>query len=384
MQLKVVESIRNIGERTWDELARGAPPFLSYAWLDALETTGCVRPERGWMPLHLLLEEDGQPLAVAPAYLKGNSEGEFVFDYAWASFAERRLRIEYYPKIVVAVPFTPANGPRLLIAPGADLGKVALAFAEGLAALGERLGASSAHVLFPTREEANALEAAGMARRAGVQFHWKNRDYRSFDDFLSVFDAKRRHQIRRERRELGKQGIALETVLGSDLDSATIDTIFELYLTTVQKYVWGRQYLNREFFHEVCSRMGDRILLVLAKEAGSDVPFAMAFNLLGESALYGRYWGTQQERPFLHFGACYYQGIEEAITRRLDWFEPGAGGEHKIARGFEPTETYSVHWLRDRRLDRAVRDFLREEVLAIEDHVADGTYGSAFRSGSKR
>jgi predicted N-acyltransferase len=379
MQLRVHESIRGVGEATWSALAEGAPPFLSYAWLEALESTGCVRGERGWMPLHLELEDAGRSIAVAPAYLKGNSEGEFVFDYAWANFAERRLGIDYYPKIVVAVPFTPASGPRLLMVADADATLVARAFAEGLAALGTRLGASSAHVLFPTHAQALALEDAGMARRSGVQFHWKNRGYQSFDDFLSEYDSKRRHQIRRERRELEKS-VVLECVTGKDLDAPTIDLVFELYLTTVNKYVWGRQYLRREFFHEVCSRMGEQLHLVLARDRGAKRPFAMAFNLRGSNALYGRYWGTLEDRPFLHFGACYYQGIEECISRGLDWFEPGAGGEHKIARGFAPTTTHSVHWLADPRLDRAVREFLREEVTAIDQHVSDGTFGSPFKS----
>jgi len=384
MELRVHESIRDVGEQTWNELSVGAPPFMSYHWLDALEVTGCVRPERGWLPMHLALEQDGRVLALAPAYLKGNSEGEFVFDYAWANFAEGRLGIEYYPKIVVAVPFTPANGPRFLIRADADRSRVSRAFAEGLAALGTKLGASSAHVLFPTAAEAEALEAAGLAHRTGVQFHWKNRGFGCFEDYLAAFDAKRRHQIRRERRELERQGITLESVSGKDLSAPLVDLVFELYLATVNKFVWGRQYLTREFFHEVCSRMGEQILVVLARERGVGEPIAAAFNLLGDRALYGRYWGSRVERPFLHFGVCYYRGIEDSIERGLEWFEPGAGGEHKLPRGFEPTLTHSLHWLADRRLDGAVRDFLSHEVAAIEQHVKEGRLGSPFRRSGRR
>lgn len=381
MQLRVLESIRDVGEATWNELSRGAPPFLSYTWLEALESTGCVRPERGWLPLHLVLEEDGRPIAAAPAYLKGNSEGEFVFDHAWASFAERRLGIDYYPKIVVSVPFTPASGPRLLMAEGADAEVVARGFVEGLAVLSDKLGASGAHVLFPSSSEVGALERAGMARRTGVQFHWQNRGYATFDDFLGDFDSKRRHQIRRERRELEAQGVVLESVSGRDLGPELVDLVFQLYLTTVNKYVWGRQYLNRQFFEEVCTKMGDAVHVVLAREKGASSPIAMAFNVLGKSALYGRYWGTREDRPFLHFGVCYYRGIEDCIARKLESFEPGAGGEHKIPRGFAPTPTFSAHLIRDERLDRAVREFLRHESEAIDKHMAEGAYGVPFKKG---
>ncbi len=362
--------MRAVGEPTWRALADPRYPFLSFAWLDALEATGCVGAERGWLPLHLTLEEGGQVLAAAPAYVKGNSEGEFVFDYAWASHAEGRLGIDYYPKLVVAVPFTPATGPRLLIAPGVDAARVARAFAEGLPALAERIGASSAHVLFPTAAEADRLEAAGMAHRAGLQFHWENAGYTCFDDFLAGFTAKRRHQLRRERREVAQEGLVFESLLGSALDAARIDAAYELYLTTVDKFVWGRRYLNREFFHEICSTMGDQVLLVFAREPGKSAPLAGAFNLLGSDTLYGRYWGAHQERRFLHFEVCYYRGIDECIARGLVRFEPGAGGEHKAARGFAPTVTHSCHSVLDPRLDRAVRDFVQRERAAVVEHVA--------------
>lgn len=370
LELRTHESIRDVGEKTWNELACGAGPMLSFTWLEALEATGCVRPERGWLPLHLTLEEDGRVLAAAPAYLKGNSEGEFVFDYAWASHAEGRLGIDYYPKLLVAVPFTPATGLRLLTAPDVDEAKLLPAFAEGLRALAERIGASGAHVLFPTEAEAAGLEAAGMARRAGVQFHWQNAGYTSFDDFLGSFDAKRRHQLRRERRESAAQGLVFETLLGSELDSARIDSVFELYLTTVDKFAWGRRYLCREFFHEICSKMGERIHVVFARDGAGAEPLAMAFNVLGDDTLYGRYWGTREERKFLHFEVCYYRGIEDAISRGLQRFEPGAGGEHKVARGFLPTITHSAHWLLDGRLDLAVRDHVARERAAVLEHVA--------------
>ncbi len=344
MELRTHESIRDIGEATWNALVGAdAPPFLSFEWLDALEQTGCVKPEKGWLPMHLTLSEGSRVVAGAPAYLKGNSEGEFVFDYAWANFAEGKLRIEYYPKIVVAVPFTPATGTRVLVADGFDPNLARTAMAQGLGELVERVGASSAHVLFPTEIEARTFERVGMLRRAGIQFHWHNHGYSSFDDFLKSFTSKRRNQIRRERREIEKQGIVVESVLGKDLSPALVDFVYEFYLATVQKHYWGRRYLCRDFFHEVCTRLGDRIHVVIAKERGSSRPIAGAFNLLGKKTLYGRYWGALEERRNLHFEVCYYRGIEDAIARGIELFEPGAGGEHKTIRGFLPSQTHSAH-----------------------------------------
>jgi predicted N-acyltransferase len=323
------------------------------------------------MPMFLGLYEDDLLVAAAPAYVKGNSEGEFVFDHGWARFAEGRLRIEYYPKLIVAVPFTPATGPRLLVAEGCERPAIVRAFATGLQAVCEKLGLSSAHVLFPAREEAEALAGAGLVHRHGLQFHWRNAGYRDFDDFIARFPSKRRNQIRRERREVARQNARLEALRGDELSSDLVDVMFEIYKSTVQKYYWGRQYLNRAFFHDVCRRMGDRILVVLARDSTNGRPIAGAFNLLGRSALYGRYWGALEERPFLHFNVCYYFGIEQCIERRLELFEPGAGGEHKLARGFEPAVTHSVHYVRDRRLEEAVRDFAEREREAIAEHVAE-------------
>jgi uncharacterized protein len=373
LELSTSDSIREIGESAWSRLV-GAdpPPFLSFDWLDALEHSGAVRPERGWMPCFLSVRQQGQLAAAAPAYLKGNSEGEFVFDFSWARFAEEKLGLDYYPKLIVAVPFTPATGPRWLIDPDADRGLLERAFAGILGAVVKELGLSSAHVLFLPGEQARAFGDAGLVHRAGVQFHWTNAGYRSFDDFLARFGSKRRNQIRRERRELERQGTRLELLTGADITEEIADTMFEFYRSTVQKFYWGRQYLNQKFFREVCARMPERIHVVLARDAASGRAIAGAFNLIGGGALYGRYWGAREERPFLHFNVCYYAGIEDAIRRGLRLFEPGAGGEHKLARGFEPTLTHSVHYLADRRFDRAVRDFVVHEREALTEHVEHG------------
>ncbi len=372
LELRSYESIRDLGEERWSALLGvDAPPFLSFDWLDALEQTGCVRPERGWMPMHLGLWQGETLVAAAPAYIKGNSEGEFVFDHSWANFVHSRLHAEYYPKLIVAVPFTPATGRRLLVAPGVDEAAVHAAFAAGLEQVCQRLGLSSAHVLFPPRAEAELFAGAGLVHRYGLQFHWRNASYSSFDDFLARFSSKRRHQIRRERRDMETQGIAFEILNGSDIDEQAVNVMFEFYRSTVEKFYWGRQYLNRNFFHEVASRMPGSLHFVLARERASGRALGGAFNLLGGGALYGRYWGASEERPFLHFNVCYYQGIEDAIARGLSLFEPGAGGEHKLARGFEPTLTHSVHHLADPRLDNAVRDYCAREREALDEHIAD-------------
>ena len=370
-ELRTWSSLRALGEESLLELSdEHTSPFLSFAWLDALEQTGCVAEARGWAPQHITLHQDGKLVAFAPAYLKSNSEGEFVFDHSFARFAEGSLGIDYYPKLVVAVPFTPATGSRLLVRPGEPREATLGAFAAGLRKLVGALGVSSAHVLFPLAEEADLLVQHGLAQRVGVQFQWHNPGYASFDDFLGRFNSKRRHQIRRERREVEAQGIDIEVLTGSELSPALADFVYAFYRTTVDKFFWGRRYLNRAFFEEVLSRLRDRVHLVVAKERASGRRLAGAFNLLGRDTLYGRYWGALEDRKFLHFEVCFYSGIEDAIARKLVRFEPGAGGEHKLLRGFEPTETTSVHHLADPRFDRAVRDFLERETSSLREQIA--------------
>jgi predicted N-acyltransferase len=374
-------SIRDIGRETWSALGGAvAPPFLSFEFLDAMESTGAVGAERGWLPLHVVLRRGGVAVAAAPAYVKGNSEGEFVFDHSWAQFAYERLGVPYYPKLLVAAPFTPATATKLLVAPGLDREEIRRTFATGLARACERLGVSGAHVLFSPEEEADAFARSGMVHRFGVQYHWRNQGYGSFDDFLARYPSRRRKRIKRERRALEEQNVAIEVLTGGDLTPEIVDLAFECYLSTIRKYYWGRQYLSRTFFEEVCSTMGDRILVVLARDRGSRKPIAGAFNLLGEDTLYGRYWGAREERPFLHFNVCYYQGIEECIRRELSVFEPGAGGEHKVARGFEPTLTHSTHWLANQRLAAVVDDFVRRERAAVEQHIAEYAEGPVFKA----
>ncbi len=342
---------------------------MCWDFLQALEETGCVVPERGWLPQHVSIQKNGQLVGLAPAYVKGNSEGEFVFDHSWARFSYDRVGVEYFPKLIVAVPFTPATGPRLLVAPEQPVSEAYGLLAHGLQRIVAQSELSGAHVLFPDPQSARHLECAGMLSRYGVQYHWRNAGYTCFEDFLGRFSSKRRNQIRRERREMEKAGLQLKVVLGAELSSADIDFMYEFYRSTVDKHFYGRHYLNREFFHEVVHRMPEGILVVFAKERGALRPLAGALNLVGPRALFGRYWGAREERPFLHFNVCYYAGIDFCIERGLSVFEPGAGGEHKHARGFESTLTHSLHYLEDPRLRGPIQHFLEQERSAIEGSV---------------
>jgi predicted N-acyltransferase len=360
IEMRVHESMRDVDPAAWDRLVGpDVPPFLSHAFLDALERAGCVTPERGWLPMHLTLWEDQELVGASPAYVKGNSEGEFVFDFGWADFAER-LKIRYYPKLLLAVPFTPATGPRVLVRREADAERMAFAVAEGVHRLVDEHRISGAHVLFLPPEQAEQFDRAGFVQRLGVQYQWQNQGYGSFDDFLSTFSSKRRNQIRRERREMKTRGIGIETLRGGDITAQTIETMYEFYTLTVDKFRWGRRYLNRNFFFDVCDRMKQSVEIVLAtNESGRAI--AGAFNFSGANTLYGRYWGATEEHPFLHFNVCYYHSIEQCIERKIARFEPGAGGEHKRIRGFLPTLTYSVHHLVDSRLRGAVGEYLGRE-----------------------
>jgi predicted N-acyltransferase len=362
-------SMRDIPEADWDVLLGHDPePHLTWAFLDALEQTGCVTGDVGWVPYHLALYDGPQLIAAAPAYLKANSEGEFVFDHGWAEFAEHRLNLAYYPKLLMAVPFTPATGRRILVRPGVDASAARVALLQGLRQLCEELPLSSGHVLFASGDELADYERAQLLHRHGVQYHWHNPGYASFSDFLSRFSAKRRHQIRRERRAIAEQGLTLDVLSGRDLTPELIDHVYGFYCGTVRRHFYGRQYLNRAFFEEICARIPDQVMLVLARATARGAPIAGAFNLIGGGVLYGRYWGASEAHDFLHFEVCYYRGAEECIARGLRRFEPGAGGEHKLARGFEPTVTHSFHWLNDARLGRAVDAFLERERRAIAEY----------------
>jgi predicted N-acyltransferase len=377
-QLRVHPAISDIPREAWNALVpEDSVPFLEWDWLDTLEQSASAIPERGWRPWHVALWEGVRLVAAAPAYLKSDGHGEFVFDWTWASAAER-TGVRYYPKLVVAVPFSPVTGARLLVAPGEDRALRVRQLAHGLLEMARGRGLSSVHVLFARESEAEELRALGFAVRHGVQYHWQNHGYRSFEDFLERFRSKRRTQLKRERRAPAEQHIAIRTLRGEELDRVDPADVFALYSVTVSKYLFGQQYLTRDFFERVFARLPHRLELVEARRDGRLI--GGAFNAVSPHALYGRYWGCFEEHPFLHFNVCLYHPIEEAIARGLERFEPGAGGEHKLVRGFEPSLTYSAHWIFDPRLDRAVRQFLEHERNAIRQGMPRWQEETGFRT----
>jgi predicted N-acyltransferase len=362
-ELHLVPKIRDVPKDTWDALVGpDASPFVEWTWLDCLEEAGCVGKRTGWTPLHLTLYRDNKLVAAAPAYVKENSEGEFVFDWGWADASER-VGIPYYPKLIVAVPFTPATGDRVLIAPGEDKAEVTTILAAAIKQWLGTTGVSSAHVLFPTPEESGRWEAGGYATRHGIQYQWKRGSDATWDDFLKRFNSKRRNALKREAAQPAKDGVFLQTLGPQDLAPRVVKDMFALYASTVDKFFYGRRYLNLRFFELVAERFAHRLAWVVAKKDGRIV--AGAFNVERGKRLYGRYWGTTVDMPFLHFNVCYYHGIRHCLERGLDVFEPGAGGEHKKVRGFDPTVTYSNHWIQDARLRHAIGDFLERERRSV-------------------
>ena len=374
LTLRVVDTLADVPAAAWDACA-GANPFVSYAFLQVLEESGSATDETGWLPQHLLLEDDcGQMIGATPLYLKNHSYGEYVFDHGWAA-AYERAGGRYYPKLQVAVPFTPVPGPRLLLRPDARPGAMRLLVA-GLVQVAKRSEVSSLHVTFPTATECDALVDAGFLRRVGRQFHWENLGYRSFDDFLAALNARKRKQIKRERRN-ANEAVTIEMLSGDDVKAHHWDAFFRFYTSTSDRK-WGSPYLTREFFSLLGQRMAEKVLLVMAKHDGRYV--AGALNLIGSDTLYGRNWGCIGHFPFLHFEACYYRAIEFAIARGLKRVEAGAQGEHKILRGYLPQPTYSAHWIRDPGFRGAVEDFLRREAVAVENEMEELEEGlSPFR-----
>ncbi|MBF5042131.1 N-acetyltransferase [Aggregicoccus sp. 17bor-14] len=368
LSLRVHHAITDVAEAAWDALLDEAGlPFLEWAFLAALEETGCVSAAAGWHPRHLTLWRGARLVAAAPAYLKDDSHGEFVFDFSWATAAER-VGVRYYPKLVLAVPFTPATGRRVLVAPGEDrAAREAELYAAALE-YARASGLSGVHVHFPTADEASRLEGCGFALRLGVQYHWLNAGYGGMEDFLARFHAKRRHQLRRELKGPEAQGLTVRTLRGDALSSVDPEALYQLYAATVDRYGWSPRALNAPFFRRMLERFGHRVEWVEARRRTDGKLVAGAFNLAAPRVLYGRYWGTSQApetHPFLHFNVCLYEPVRACIERGLERFEPGAGGEHKLTRGFEPQLTYSAHRLFHAGLDRAVRAFLLHEQAAV-------------------
>ncbi|WP_232628830.1 GNAT family N-acetyltransferase [Methylobacterium sp. Leaf118] len=385
LEVRAVPGLARFDAAEWDACARSPEtlasgdetfnPFTSHAFLSALEEAGCVSRRTGWLPLHLRVERAGRLVGAAPCYLKSHSQGEYVFDHAWAD-AYERAGGSYYPKLQVSVPFTPVTGPRFLIAPGEDPDAATAALVAGLRALRAETDASSIHVTFMQAAESERAAALGMLPRLDQQFHFENEGYADFEAFLGELASRKRKAIRRERREALAPGITIEPLTGSDITEADWDAFYAFYRDTGARK-WGRPYLNRAFFSLIGERMAERILLVIARREGRAI--AGAINFIGDTALYGRNWGCLEEHPFLHFEVCYYQAIDFALARGLKRVEAGAQGEHKLARGYRPVPMHSAHDFADPGLGRAVGDYLKRERRAVRDLIAESGALSPFR-----
>ncbi|NEX20665.1 N-acetyltransferase [Thiorhodococcus mannitoliphagus] len=376
-KLTTHSTIAEIPAPTWNALADPDTPFMRHEFLHAMEEHGCVGERLGWIPTHLALRDDNdRVVAAAPCYIKLNSYGEFVFDWSWADAYERSGR-RYYPKLVIASPYTPATGPRILRGRAQQPDALARALAQGAVQVAERLGVSSLHWLFTTDEETTQLEKTGLMRRVGCQFHWQTRGYATFDDFLSSLSAAKRKMIKRERRRVAESGLRIRRVRGDAVTEAEWAIFHQLYCDTFDKR-GGLPTLTLPFFLQIAESMGEQLLLVLAYDGPAVV--AAAFNLLGPRSLYGRHWGCFRDYHSLHFEACYYQGLDHCIEKGLERFEPGAQGEHKISRGFLPTRTWSAHWIAEPDFRSAVSRFLLAETQSMDDYIVEMDRRSPYRS----
>ncbi|MEQ1715350.1 MAG: GNAT family N-acetyltransferase [Hyphomicrobium sp.] len=380
--VKIVTGLDAVKGEAWDAVANPeathSNPFVSHAFLAALEKSGCVGPGTGWMPRHLIFEdESGTLTAAAPCYAKTHSQGEYVFDHSWAN-AYAQAGGRYYPKLQMAVPFTPVPGPRLLVKPG----PLAAAHEQVLAAaaieLASQAGLSSIHVTFTDAETQARLAPLGFLKRTGQQFHWQNQGFATFEQFLETFASRKRKGVRKERAEALSAGIEIEHISGRDITEAHWDVFFEFDIDTGNRK-WGHPYLNRDFFSLIGQSMSERCLLVMAKRGGQYI--AGALNIIGGDCLYGRYWGAKEHHPCLHFEVCYYQAIDYAIAHRLARVEAGAQGEHKLARGYLPVETYSAHWIAHPGLKRAVERYLVQEREAVCEANVELAEAGPYRKG---
>ena len=386
--IRVAQSFKDIAPESWNSLSGASRlpsatpynPFISHAFLSALEESGSATAKTGWLGQHLLLERsDGRLMGAVPGYLKNHSRGEYVFDQGWADAFERAGG-RYYPKLQCSVPFTPATGPRLLTT-GLDAAAIQHVLASGLQQVTEKLGISSAHVTFANEDEIEALQDEGFLHRTDQQFHFINEGYRDHSDFLDALSSRKRKTLKKERRSALENGIEIDWLTGSDLTEDIWDQFFTFYMDTGSRK-WGKPYLTRAFYSLIGERMADDILLVMAKREGKYI--AGAINFIGGDALYGRHWGCIEDHPFLHFEVCYHQAIDFALSKGLKRVEAGAQGEHKLARGYTPVTTHSAHYVAHPGLRHAIADYLereRSEVEQINDYLEDH---SPFRKGERQ
>jgi predicted N-acyltransferase len=388
MIIKIEPSLININPKQWNEFSHPKTtdknlkinPFISYEFLYALEASGSTKIKNGWGGAHILLEDEAENLlAACPAYLKSHSMGEYVFDQGWAD-AYSRAGGEYYPKLQISVPFTPATAPKLLAGDDDKAVDLKRMLASSIPELCARLGASSAHATFLTEEDKKIFLEAGFLERNDKQYHWFNENYGSFDDFLEALSSRKRKLIRRERRDALANGITIECLTGSDIKTEHMEAFYTFYMDTGSRK-WGRPYLTRAFFSIIQETMPDQILLIMAKREGQYI--AGAINFIGGDVLYGRNWGCIENHPFLHFEVCYYQAIDFAIQKGLKKVEAGAQGEHKLARGYRPVTTYSAHYIADPSFRQAVANYLQEErnyIAELQDTLSEQT---PFRRGER-
>jgi hypothetical protein len=366
-KVEILPGLAGIEPAVWDTLVGDASPFLEWGWLASLEDAGCVGAATGWLPQHLALRDGDHLIGACPLYVKGHSQGEFVFDQGWAD-AAMRAGLSYYPKLLVASPFTPASGVRILAHPDVDRAEVVRVLGTTLRRVCTEGPFSSVHVNFCAPDEVDVLRTLGFEHRVGYQFQWINHDWDTFDDYLAAFRSKRRNQIKRERRELAAQGVTITSHLGAEVPDALFGPMFELYTTTVDKFFWGNRYLNAALFDLLRRRWKHRLCFILAHRG--DELVAGTFNVRKGSVLYGRYWGTFVDLRHLHFNVCYYAAVELCLRERIQRFEPGAGGEFKYLRGFDAQPTDSMHYLDDPRLADAIRRYLSQERAATADQIA--------------
>ena len=365
ISVQVLTKISDIPAVDWDVCAGNENPFVSHAFLNALEQSGSVSDRNGWLPQHLMIEdENGQVAACMPIYLKNHSYGEYIFDWSWAD-AYERAGGKYYPKLQTAVPFTPATGPRMLVRDGAPERYYDVLIA-GMIQLARQHNVSSLHVTFPLESEWKRLGQAGFLQRTSKQFHWENKGYETFDEFLGELNSRKRKAIKKERRQVAAQGIELYPVTGADFTEDHWDTFYHYYMDTIDRK-WRRPYLTREFFSILGETMADVAVLIFAEHDGRRV--AGALNLRGSDTLFGRNWGCTEDFKFLHFEACYYQAIDFAIQHKLQWVEAGAQGPHKIQRGYLPREVYSAHWIEDPNFREAVERFVDQERRDVDYEI---------------
>ena len=376
LTLTLHAKIADIGAADWDACAGTGNPFVSHAFLSAMEDSGSASSRTGWLPQHVVLRRGGgEIVGIVPMYAKSHSYGEYVFDHGWANALER-IGKDYYPKLKAAVPFSPVPGPRLLRRPGSGIPFAAMASALEQACASHKL--SSVHVTFCTHDEWAGLGDAGWLQRIGTQFHWENEGYSDFEGFLGALSSRKRKVLRRERRDANAAGLTFHALSGADITERHWDAFYAFYQSTVDRK-WGSAYLTRSFFSLLGQRLGDRVVLMYAENGTT--PVAGALNLVGEEALYGRNWGCSGDWPFLHFELCYYRAIDWAIEHGLKRVEAGAQGRHKIQRGYLPKPTYSAHWITHPGLRRAVADFLVEERAGVEAEMTALAGESPFRKG---